>query len=240
MADDWEDWEDEGLTPALPAVASVAAAAKPANAFEGEDEEEEEEEEEGGPAVPAPQPNKKAAAAAAAAAKYAGKGGSGSAKAASIDTPLDDPVAEKARRQRLVEEADLAAARELFGTALDLDGAKPPKGAAACEAWGRTVAAKYLVPHAANGQYVAMLKALVKAALDPLDAASAKEVEAGAAAVRSEKLKAEAAAKSAAARGGGGGAGAKKKTLNMGRSGGAAGLDDFVYEAAADDDYDFM
>ena len=34
------------------------------------------------------------------------------------DDALDDPVAEKARRQRLVEEADLRAARELFGSNL--------------------------------------------------------------------------------------------------------------------------
>jgi len=231
MADDWEDWEDEGLTPALPKVAPVGGAApKPAFA----DEEEEEEDDGPGPAVPAPQPNKKAAAAAAASAKYAGKGGR--AAAAAEDTPLDDPAAEKARRQRLVEEADLAAARELFGTALDLDGAKPPKGASACEAWGRTVAGKYLTPHADRPHYQAMLRALLKAALDPLEPGAVKEVEAVVAAVRSDKLRAEAAAKAAARAG----AGAKKKTLNVGRSGGAAGLDDFVYDDPLDDDVDFM
>ncbi len=31
------------------------------------------------------------------------------------DTPLDDPVAEKLRQQRLVEEADYQATLELFG-----------------------------------------------------------------------------------------------------------------------------
>jgi len=230
MADDWEDWEDEGLTPALPTVAPVGAAPKAA-AFA--DEEEEEDDDEPGPAVPAPQPNKKAAAAAAVSAKYAGKGGKG---AAVEDAPLDDPQAEKVRRQRLVEEADLAAARELFGTALDLDGAKPPKGATACEAWGRTVAGKYLVPHAERAHYQGMLRALLKAALDPLEPGAVKEVEAVVAGVRSDKLKAEAAAKAAAR----GGAAAKKKTLNVGRSGGAAGLDDFVYDDPLDDDVDFM
>jgi translation initiation factor 3 subunit J len=171
MADDWEDWEDEGLTPALPTVAPVGAAAAKSSAFEGEDEDEEDET---GPAVPAPQPNKKAAAAAAVSAKYAGKGGKGGSLAAVDDAPLDDPAAEKARRQRLVEEADLAAARELFGTALDLDGAKPPKGAAACEAWGRTVAGKYLAPHAERPHYAAMLRALLKAALEPLEPGAVK------------------------------------------------------------------
>ena len=33
-----------------------------------------------------------------------------------VDETLDDPVAEKARRQKLVEQADLEAAKELFGT----------------------------------------------------------------------------------------------------------------------------
>ena len=230
MADDWEDWVDEGLTPALPTVAPVGAAPKPA-AFEGEDEEEEDEA--AGPAVPATQPNKKAAAAAAVSAKYAGKGGK---VPAGDDTPLDDPAAEKARRQRLVEEADLAAARELFGTALNLDGAKPPKGSSACEAWGRTVAGKYLTPHADRPHYAAMLRALLRAALEPLEPAGVKEVEGVVASVRSDKLKADAAAKAAAR----GGACAKKKTLNVGRSGGAAGLDDLVYDDPLDDDVDFM
>lgn len=40
--------------------------------------------------------------------KYADKG-------AVADEPLDDPVAEKLRRQRLEEEADFRAARDLFG-----------------------------------------------------------------------------------------------------------------------------
>ena len=231
MADDGEDWEDEGLTPALPTVAPVGAAPKPAFA----DEEEEDDDDAAGPAVPAPQPNKKAAAAAAVSAKYAGKGGKGASTVAE-DTPLDDPHAEKARRQRLVEEADLAAARELFGTALDLDGAKPPKGATACEAWGRTVAGKYLVPHAERAHYQGMLRALLKAALEPLEPGTVKDVDPVVAAVRTDKLNADAAAKAAAR----GGAAAKKKTLNVGRSGGAAGLDDFVYDDPLDDDVDFM
>lgn len=33
---------------------------------------------------------------------------------------------------------------------------------------------------------------------------------------------------------------AKKKQINVGRSGGSAGLDDYQYDAADDDDYDFM
>jgi hypothetical protein len=32
----------------------------------------------------------------------------------------------------------------------------------------------------------------------------------------------------------------KKKILNVGKSGGSAGLEDFTYDNALDDDYDFM
>lgn len=33
---------------------------------------------------------------------------------------------------------------------------------------------------------------------------------------------------------------AGKKTVNVGRQGGAAGLDDYIYNESLDDDYDFM
>jgi hypothetical protein len=33
---------------------------------------------------------------------------------------------------------------------------------------------------------------------------------------------------------------AAKKSVNVGKAGGTAGLDDYIYEAADDDDYDFM
>lgn len=53
--------------------------------------------------------------------------------------------------------------------------------------------------------------------------------------MRTEKLKAEKAAAAQSKKVG------KKATLNVGRSGGAAGLDDYVFDnAGADDDYDFM
>jgi hypothetical protein len=33
---------------------------------------------------------------------------------------------------------------------------------------------------------------------------------------------------------------AAKKSVNVGKGGGTAGLDDYIYEAADDDEYDFM
>ena len=38
------------------------------------------------------------------------------------DMPLDDPLAEKLRQQRLVEQADFVAAKELFGGGGDIGG----------------------------------------------------------------------------------------------------------------------
>ena len=93
----------------------------------------------------------------------------------------------------------------------------------------------FLAPHSATPQYKNLVKAAMKAAMQHLDAPACKELEAAAAAVRAEKVKADAAAKAAA------GLGKKsRKTLNVGRSGGAAGLDDYVYDDPLDDEVDFM
>ena len=65
-----------------------------------------------------------------------------------VDETLDDPVAEKARRQKLVEQADLEAAKELFGTdgeELDL-GTYNPKSEKEFVKFGTLVATKYLTP----------------------------------------------------------------------------------------------
>ena len=50
-------------------------------------------------------------------------------------------------RRRLVEEADLQAAKDLFGADLDLDTLQP-KSAKDFEDLARALAAKYLTPHA--------------------------------------------------------------------------------------------
>ena len=148
--------------------------------------------------------------------------------------PLDDPIAEKLRQQRLVEEADYEATMELFGKKIDLD-TFVPKSTGDFEDLGKAVAAKYLVPHQKGNQaqYKAGLKALLHAALRPLSAAETKDVETLVAGVRADKLKEEKAAA-------GGKKTLKKATLNVGRSGGSAGLDDFVYDDPLDDDFDFM
>ncbi|GBF87442.1 eukaryotic translation initiation factor 3 subunit J-like protein [Raphidocelis subcapitata] len=228
MADDWEqeDWEKEDFTPVLPGgpVAAVAAAAadKPAAepAFEDEDAEPE-------PASAKehsikPQPKKKVEK------KYT--------KGEVVEEPLDDPVAEKLRRQRLEEEADFRAARDLFDGA---SGGKSiddllPKTLKDFEHYAEQLAGRYVLPHAANKNYKGLLKAVIRLAMEPLSVDEAKEVETAVAGVRAEKVKAQQAAQ-AAKKGG------NKKTLNVGKSL-SAGLDDYVYQTAAapDDDYDFM
>ena len=200
------------------------------SAFEGEDEEDDEDDDTG-PSAPPPQPKKKAEA------KTYTKGTKSSAP--EDDEVLDDPRAEKLRRQRLVEEADLEMAKELFGTNTESSKAsfsgKAPATAKEAEEYGRALAAMFLAPHAASPQFKTLAKAVLKASMQHLDAPACKEMEAAAAAVRAEKVKADAAAKAAA------GLGKKnKKKLNVGRSGGAAGLDDYVYDDPLDDDVDFM
>lgn len=130
-------------------------------------------------------------------------------------------------------------AKELFGTnATELPKAsfsgKAPATAKEADEYGRALSAMFLSPHSSTPQYKNIVKAVLKAAMQHMDAPACKEMEAAAAAVRAEKVKAEAAAKAASS-------GKKnKKTLNVGRSGGAAGLDDYVYDDPLDDDVDFM
>ena len=156
------------------------------------------------------------------------------------DEALDDPVAEKARRQKLVEEADLRAARELFGgeEELKLD-EFVPKGKGDFEKLGSAIAHKYLAKHGETAHYVEALKALLRVALRDASAADVKEVEVAVVAARTDKVKKEKAdaeaAKKAAANS------KKGKFLNAGAKGGDSGLDDYKYNVSSvDDEYDFM
>ncbi len=151
------------------------------------------------------------------------------------DEPLDDPIAEKLRQQRLVEEADYAATMELFGNSRDLDGFIP-KTNKEFEELGKLVAAKHLIPHASAKGYKSAIKSLLHAALHEVSAADVKDLETCVAGIRSERMKAE---KSVAAMGK---KQIKKASLNTGMKtkGMTAGLDDVVYDDDLDDDFDFM
>jgi translation initiation factor 3 subunit J len=157
------------------------------------------------------------------------------------DDALDDPVAEKARRQRLVEEADLRAAKELFGDAeVKLDEFEP-KSKGEFEKFGSAIAYKYLTSRSESGFYTAGLKALLRVAMRDLTAAEAKDVETQVVTTRTEKVKKEKADAEAAKKLASGSKKGKGKFLNAGSKGGDSGLDDYKYDVASpDDDYDFM
>lgn len=227
---DADDWEAEDFTPTLPPAskppgeyetagqAILAKVNEPdVSKFEGEDAEEEAPKH----SAPKPQPKKKEE-------KSYEKG------SVPQDQPLDDPIEEKLRQQRLVEEADYRATRELFGGEdRSLDNLLP-KSVKDFETYAEIMFNKYLAPHAEHKHYKLLVKQVVKLAVGPLGVQETKDLETALAGVRSDKFKAEQAAKLAASKGG------KKGTLNVGKQGAAAGLDDYIYNDALDDDFDFM
>ncbi|EFJ52063.1 eukaryotic translation initiation factor 3-like protein [Volvox carteri f. nagariensis] len=235
MADDLDDWETADIESDLSKPVSVAA--KPAPAFETKGEAilamingpvmsqfEDEDKNFTAPvahSVPAPQPKKKEEK------KYR-------EERVVIDTPLDDPIAEKLRQQKLVEQADFDAARELFGDASTL---KPlesflPKTLKEFEEFAAEIVARHVVLHRESKHYKAFVKALVKAAVEPLGPEEVKDVETSLAGVRSDKAKKKKEDEEKKK--------GVKKTLNMGKQGLSAGLDDYVYEDNGDEDEDFM
>ncbi|WIA44597.1 hypothetical protein OEZ86_007317 [Tetradesmus obliquus] len=152
------------------------------------------------------------------------------------DTPLDDPEAERLRKQRLEEESDFRAIADMFGgerasMVKQLD-SMLPKSVKDFEEAAELLAKLFITPHATNKNYKAFVKALLRVSADPLNSDDAKEIENTAGTLRADKVKAEKAA--AAAKKG------SKKSINVGRGGGTAGLDDYVYDDAVDDGYDFM
>mmetsp|Transcript_32120 Transcript_32120/g.91086 ORF Transcript_32120/g.91086 Transcript_32120/m.91086 type:complete len:223 (+) Transcript_32120:1547-2215(+) len=222
MADDWEDWEDDSYVP--PSVGGIVG--KTENKFADEDEEEEHEEDLAAVEKPKPKTSAK---------KYVDKG------AKPLDEPLDDPVAEKLRQQRLIEEADFQAAKDLFGSDKSLDDIIP-KSQKDFEEYGRMIAHKYLLPYADSSHYKTLVKALNKVALVPMTAQTTKDIETTLAGIRSDKLKQERQVvqekKDAS----------KKKTLNLGRGGTGKGFEtlgdaeEYLDDGAldVDDEYDFM
>lgn len=221
MADDWEaeDWDaKEDFKPVLPGANAVKPADAEASKFADEDADLVDEKTH---VVPASQPKKKEEK------KYMKATGP-------VDMPLDDPAAEKLRRQRLEEQSDMAAAKDLFGEEhqvnLDL---YLPKTVKEFEDFAAALAGKYITSYKDSKHYKVFLKALFKNAVAPLTSVETKDVETSLAGLRVEKNKAE-VAEAAAKKG-------VKKSLNLGKGSGSAGLDDYIYDdAGAGDDFDFM
>ncbi|KAM7268011.1 hypothetical protein ACFE04_010177 [Oxalis oulophora] len=223
-----EDWEDEQI----PEI--VAKEPKIKSQWDDEDAEDDdvkESWEDDDEPVQAPPPVSKPAAEKAP--KKVPKAAEKKAKAAETvnEEPLD-PLAEKLRQQRLVEEADFKSTTELFGKkrdgkSLDLF---IPKSESDFVEYAELISHK-LCPYEKSFHYLGLLKAVMRLSMANLKAADAKEVASSITAIANERLKAEKEANAGKKK-----TGAKKKQLNVDKV-----QEDLVvtsYDAL--DDFDFM
>ncbi|CAI5513950.1 unnamed protein product [Closterium sp. Naga37s-1] len=121
------------------------------------------------------------------------------------DGVLADPVAEKLRQQRLVEESDFKATKELFGgkkkeAERSLDDFLP-KSEADFNEFADLIAAR-ITPHSKSFHYVSLIKNILRKVEAPLVGKDAKEISAAAAVIANEKLKAEKEAEKGKKKGG--------------------------------------
>ncbi|GJP48613.1 hypothetical protein CLOM_g7904 [Closterium sp. NIES-68] len=217
MSDDW-DAEDFEPPPVVVAKEPVKSS--------WEDEEEEEE---------APPPSTTTAAAKPKGEKKKKKAEEkGKEKVEEVDDEvLSDPLAEKLRQQRLVEESDFKATKELFGKKKEAERSLDdflPKSEADFNEFADLIAAR-ITPHSKSFHYVALIKNILRKVEAPLVGKDAKEVSAAAAVIANEKLKAEKEAEKGKKKG------AKKQQLTVDRP------EDDEYKGSyggPDDEYDFM
>ncbi|KAK1575599.1 hypothetical protein Q3G72_006801 [Acer saccharum] len=220
------DWEDERIPPIdLKEQAKIK--------WEDEDVDEDdvkeswEDEDEPAPVAPAQPPEKSTN-------KPATKAPAKKEKLVEVakEEPLD-PVAEKLRQQRLVEEADYKSTKELFGKSGDertLDNFIP-KSESDFSEYAELISHK-LRPYEKSFHYISLLKAVMRLSMTSLKAADAKDVASSITAIANEKLKAEKEAAAGKKKTGG-----KKKQLHVDKPD-----DDMVVGGQYDalDDYDFM
>nr|KJB28682.1 hypothetical protein B456_005G062400 [Gossypium raimondii]KJB28683.1 hypothetical protein B456_005G062400 [Gossypium raimondii]KJB28684.1 hypothetical protein B456_005G062400 [Gossypium raimondii] len=221
-----EDWEDE--IPPLPAKEQLKSKWDDEDIDDSDIKESWEDEDE--PAPP-PQPFAKAPEEKAPK-KAASKATEKKGKAVEVakEEPLD-PVAEKLRQQRLVEEADYKSTTELFSKKGDdktLDNFIPKSESDFVE-YAELISHK-LRPYEKSYHYIALLKAVMRLSLTSLKAADVKDIASSVTAIANEKLKAEKEATTKKKTVG------KKKQLHVDKPD-----DDLVVTAYDDiDDYDFM
>ncbi|KAJ8498405.1 hypothetical protein OPV22_008957 [Ensete ventricosum] len=229
------DWEEEDFEPAAPSLITN----KPKSQWDDEDVEDEDvkeswEDEE----VPVQAP--KAEQTVQATASKTGRKVAGKkeklpeAKTSEISNEvLADPVAEKLRQQRLVEEADYKSTAELFakkGDEKTLDNFIPKSEDDFLE-YAELLSHK-IRPYEKSFHYIGLLKAVTRLSMSSLKAADAKEVASSVTAIANEKLKAEKEANAGKKK-----QGTKKKQLHVDRA-----EDDYVTAGGYNDvdDYDFM
>ncbi|CAM8933009.1 unnamed protein product [Rhodiola kirilowii] len=182
---------------------------------------------------PAPAPEAKKVTKKAEAKKAEAKATEKKEKVIATSEPLLDPVAEKMRQQRLVEESDYRVTTELFGKK---DGGEKsldnfiPKSESDFLEYAELIAYQ-LRPYENSYHYIGLLKAVMRLSMKNLKAADAKEVASSCSAVANEKLKAEKEVNASKNKGA-----AKKKQLHVDKP------DDDIAVGGYDplDDYDFM
>ncbi|KVI08230.1 eukaryotic translation initiation factor 3 subunit J-like [Cynara cardunculus var. scolymus] len=222
-----EDWEDE--------PAPLVIKKDPKSLWDDEDVDEneikdswEDEDEPAPPPVVAPPPEKAPKKPTAKPIQEKGK-----AVEVAKEEPLD-PVAEKLRQQRLVEEADYKNTAELFATKKG-DGKNIdsfiPKSESDFMEYAELISNK-LRPYEKSFHYIGLLKSVMRLSMTSLKASDAKEVASSVTAIANEKLKAEKEAAAGKKKTGG-----KKKQLQVDKPD-----DEAVVNAGYDgyDDYDFM
>ncbi|CAN1235853.1 Eukaryotic translation initiation factor 3 subunit J, partial [Linum perenne] len=163
------------------------------------------------------------------------------------EEPPLDPVAEKLRQQRLVEEADYRNTKELFGSSNDEKNIDNfiPKSESDFVEYAELISNK-LRQHEKSYHFIPLLKSVMRLSMTSLKAADAKDVASSITAIANEKLKAEKEANAGKKKTGWSSAsllrlfmsraGGKKKQLHVDKPD-----DDMVvkgYDAL--DDYDFM
>ncbi|CAI9087609.1 OLC1v1021718C3 [Oldenlandia corymbosa var. corymbosa] len=153
-------------------------------------------------------------------------------KAVEIAEEKLDPVEEKFRQQRLVEEADYKSTKELFGKSGDEKNLDTfiPKSESDFLEYAELVSHK-LRPFEKSFHYLGLLKAVMRLSMVSLKGADAKDVASSITAIANEKIKAEKEANAG-----------KKKTVGKKKQLHVDKAEDAVVERYDDpyDDYDFM
>ncbi|XP_047337136.1 eukaryotic translation initiation factor 3 subunit J-like [Impatiens glandulifera] len=147
--------------------------------------------------------------------------------------PSLDPLAEKLRQQRLVEEADYKSTAELFakkGDEKTLDSFIPKSESDFLE-YAELISYK-LRPYEKSFHYVGLLKAVMRLSMTDLKAETAKDVASSVNAIANEKLKAEKEANAGKKK-----TGAKKKQLHVDKADDEAAVETY---GGYDDYDDFM
>jgi len=219
------DWDSPDFE--VTALTVGALALKEAEKAKFQDEDEEEEEEEGKGVLGKPRPPRDPSKAGK---THANKG------AVPADQPLDDPVAEKARQQRLQEEADFQNALEALGD----DEFKKlqkfiPRTEKDFDEFVQLLLSRFFSPYKESKQYKHMMKQLLRGALDSAASSDVKEMETCLVGVRMKRQQDEKRKEQESKEKKG------KKFVNVGANRASAGLEDYIYDdGGLDDDYDFM